>query len=104
MNGKVALYLQDAHDLRDGLEYVRYAEEKGFDAVWQAESRLVRDAIVPTADKNSCCIRSIFSTRPLVTSLTVRIPRGNFSPSRVRAIQHHDWLIAIPSQDNPCSA
>ena len=46
---QVALYLQDAHDLRDGLEYVQYAEEKGFDAVWQAESRLVRDAIVPMA-------------------------------------------------------
>jgi 5,10-methylenetetrahydromethanopterin reductase len=45
----VALYLQDAHDLREGLDYVRYAEEKGFDAVWQAESRLVRDAIVPMA-------------------------------------------------------
>jgi 5,10-methylenetetrahydromethanopterin reductase len=49
MNERVALYLQDAHDLRDGLEYVRYAEEKGFEAVWQAESRLVRDAIVPMA-------------------------------------------------------
>lgn len=46
---RVALYLQDAHDLRDGLDYVRYAEEKGFEAVWQAESRLVRDAIVPMA-------------------------------------------------------
>jgi 5,10-methylenetetrahydromethanopterin reductase len=46
---KVALYLQDAHDLRDGLEYVKYAERKGFEAVWQAESRLVRDAIVPMA-------------------------------------------------------
>ncbi len=46
---RVALYLQDAHDLRDGLEYARYAEEKGFEAVWQAESRLVRDAIVPMA-------------------------------------------------------
>jgi 5,10-methylenetetrahydromethanopterin reductase len=45
----VALYLQDAHDLRDGLEYVRYAEKRGFDAIWQAESRLVRDAIVPMA-------------------------------------------------------
>ena len=44
-----ALYLQDSHDLRDGLDYVRYAESKGFDAVWQAESRLVRDAIVPMA-------------------------------------------------------
>jgi 5,10-methylenetetrahydromethanopterin reductase len=46
---RVALYLQDAHDLREGLDYVRYAEERGFEAVWQAESRLVRDAIVPMA-------------------------------------------------------
>ena len=49
MTQKYALYLQDAHDLRDGLDIVRYAEEKGIDAIWQAESRLVRDAIVPMA-------------------------------------------------------
>lgn len=49
MTKRVALYLQDAHDLRDGLDYVKYAEDKGFEAVWQAESRLVRDAIVPMA-------------------------------------------------------
>ena len=49
MRERVALYLQDAHDLRDGLDYVRYAENRGFEAVWQAESRLVRDAIVPMA-------------------------------------------------------
>ncbi len=49
MAERVALYLQDSHDLRDGLEYAKYAEEKGFEAVWQAESRLVRDAIVPMA-------------------------------------------------------
>lgn len=49
MKERIALYLQDAHDLRDGLEYVRYAEKRGFDAVYQAESRLVRDAIVPMA-------------------------------------------------------
>lgn len=49
MQERVALYLQDAHELRDGLDYVKYAEEKGFEAVWQAESRLVRDAIVPMA-------------------------------------------------------
>jgi 5,10-methylenetetrahydromethanopterin reductase len=49
MSDRVALYLQDAHDLRDGLDYVRYAESRGFEAVWQAESRLVRDAIVPMA-------------------------------------------------------
>jgi len=46
---RVALYLQDSHDLRDGLDYVQYAEDRGFEAVWQAESRLVRDAIVPMA-------------------------------------------------------
>ncbi|MFH1908692.1 MAG: LLM class flavin-dependent oxidoreductase [Chloroflexota bacterium] len=49
MKERVALYLQDSHDLRDGLDYVRYAEQHGFEAVWQAESRLVRDAIVPMA-------------------------------------------------------
>jgi 5,10-methylenetetrahydromethanopterin reductase len=49
MKKRFALYLQDSHDLRDGLDYVRYAESKGFEAVWQAESRLVRDAIVPMA-------------------------------------------------------
>jgi 5,10-methylenetetrahydromethanopterin reductase len=49
MTDRVALYLQDAHDLRAGLDYVRYAEQRGFEAVWQAESRLVRDAIVPMA-------------------------------------------------------
>lgn len=46
---RVALYLQDAHDLREGMKLVKYAEAKGFEAVWQAESRLVRDAIVPMA-------------------------------------------------------
>ncbi|MCQ3809270.1 MAG: LLM class flavin-dependent oxidoreductase [Acidimicrobiia bacterium] len=45
----VALYLQDAHSLADAIEHVRYAEQKGFDAVWQADSRLVREATVPMA-------------------------------------------------------
>ena len=49
MADRVALYLQDAHSLQDAIEYVQYAESRGFEAVWQAESRLVRDAIVPMA-------------------------------------------------------
>lgn len=49
MPDRVALYLQDKHPLRDAMEYAQYAEEKGFEAVWQAESRLVRDAVVPMA-------------------------------------------------------
>ncbi len=46
---RVALYLQDKHPLRDAMGHVRYAEERGFEAVWQAESRLVREATVPMA-------------------------------------------------------
>jgi len=45
----VALYLQDAHPIREGMAFARYAESQGFDAVWQAESRLVREATVPMA-------------------------------------------------------
>jgi 5,10-methylenetetrahydromethanopterin reductase len=48
-DARVALYLQDKHPIREGMEYARHAESRGFDAVWQAESRLVRDAIVPMA-------------------------------------------------------
>ena len=49
MPDRVALYLQDAHEIPQAIQYVQYAEERGFEAVWQAESRLVRDAIVPMA-------------------------------------------------------
>ncbi|MGO9557464.1 MAG: LLM class flavin-dependent oxidoreductase [Acidimicrobiales bacterium] len=47
MTTPVALYLQDAHPIRHAMELAKYAEEKGFHAVWQAESRLVREATVP---------------------------------------------------------
>jgi 5,10-methylenetetrahydromethanopterin reductase len=49
MTTPVALYLQDAHTIRQGIELVRYAEAQGFHSVWQADSRLVRDAVVPMA-------------------------------------------------------
>jgi 5,10-methylenetetrahydromethanopterin reductase len=45
----VALYLQDAHPIREAMEYARYAEGRGFEAVWQADSRLVRECCVPMA-------------------------------------------------------
>jgi 5,10-methylenetetrahydromethanopterin reductase len=47
--GRVALYLQDKHPVREGMRYAQYAEQRGFEAVWQAESRLVREATVPMA-------------------------------------------------------
>jgi len=45
----VALYLQDAHPIREAIGFVKYAEDRGFDAVWQADSRLVRECCVPMA-------------------------------------------------------
>jgi len=46
---RVALYLQDKHPIREGMHYAQLAEAAGFEAVWQAESRLVREATVPMA-------------------------------------------------------
>ena len=45
----VALYLQDAHPIREAMGFVQRAEARGFDAVWQADSRLVRECCVPMA-------------------------------------------------------
>ena len=45
----VALYLQDAHPIREAMGYAQRAEALGFAAVWQADSRLVREATVPMA-------------------------------------------------------
>src|SRR5947209_8606798 len=49
MTTPVAIYLQDAHPLREAMALAQHAEQRGFHAVWQAESRLVREATVPMA-------------------------------------------------------
>lgn len=49
MTRRLALYLQDAHPISEAMEYAQYAEARGFEAVWQADSRLVREACVPMA-------------------------------------------------------
>lgn len=46
---RLALYLQDKHSIKQEIEFSKYAEKHGFEAVWFAESRLARDAIVPMA-------------------------------------------------------
>ena len=46
---RLALYLQDAHTFGEAIEHTQYAESKGFEAVWQADSRLVREAGVAMA-------------------------------------------------------
>src|SRR5512146_18441 len=46
MHTRFGLYLQDKHSMAYELEMVRYAEERGFSEVWQADTRLARDCTV----------------------------------------------------------
>ena len=46
MHPRFALYLQDKHDMQYELAMARYAEERGFSEIWQADTRLARDCIV----------------------------------------------------------
>jgi 5,10-methylenetetrahydromethanopterin reductase len=46
---RLAIYLQDAHPITEAMQHAQYAEQRGFEAVWQADSRLVREAGVPMA-------------------------------------------------------
>ncbi|MEO1287340.1 MAG: LLM class flavin-dependent oxidoreductase [Chloroflexota bacterium] len=49
MVDRVALYLQDDYPLKEAIGFVKYAEARGFEAVWQAESGFVRDSVVAVA-------------------------------------------------------
>ena len=46
MPQRMALYMQDKHPIQYEIEMVKYAEEKGFSEIWQADTRLARDAVV----------------------------------------------------------
>jgi 5,10-methylenetetrahydromethanopterin reductase len=46
MSVRFALYMQDKHDMQVELELARYAEERGFSEIWQADTRLARDCVV----------------------------------------------------------
>ncbi len=46
MSQRMALYMQDKHPIRYEIEMVKYAEEKGFSEIWQADTRLARDCVV----------------------------------------------------------
>ena len=46
MAQRMALYLQDKHPIAYEIEMARYAEERGFSEIWQADTRLARDCVV----------------------------------------------------------
>ncbi|GAC1313985.1 MAG: 5,10-methylenetetrahydromethanopterin reductase [Acidimicrobiales bacterium] len=86
----VAIYLQDAHPLREAMVWAQAAERAGFDAVWQAESRLVRDAVVPMAAfgatteriKLGSGVASIWTRNPAVLASTFAT-LDDLAPGRV---------------------
>lgn len=46
MTQRMALYMQDKHPISYEIEMVKYAEERGFSEIWQADTRLARDCVV----------------------------------------------------------
>ncbi len=46
MTQRMALYMQDKHNMQYELEMAKYAEARGFSEIWQADTRLARDCIV----------------------------------------------------------
>jgi 5,10-methylenetetrahydromethanopterin reductase len=46
MTQRIALYMQDKHDIHYELEMAKYAESRGFSEIWQADTRLARDCVV----------------------------------------------------------
>jgi 5,10-methylenetetrahydromethanopterin reductase len=46
MSVRFALYMQDKHSMAYELEMARYAEDRGFNEIWQADTRLARDCVV----------------------------------------------------------
>lgn len=49
MADQIGLFLQDDFSLKESIDFVKYAEARGFDSVWQAETRFVRDSAIPVA-------------------------------------------------------
>ncbi len=46
MTTRMSLYMQDKHPISYEMEMARYAEERGFSEIWQADTRLARDCVV----------------------------------------------------------
>jgi 5,10-methylenetetrahydromethanopterin reductase len=46
MTQRMALYMQDKHNIQYELDMAEYAEKRGFSEIWQADTRLARDCIV----------------------------------------------------------
>lgn len=90
MPDRVALYLQDDRTIQDSIKIVQRAETCGFEAVWQAESRLARDATVPMSAyaaatsriKIGSAVMNIW-TRNAATIATTFLTLDDLAPDRI---------------------
>lgn len=90
MADRIGLYLQDDYTLKASLELVRYAEARGFEAVFQSESGFTREATIALASYATVTHRvSIGSavtnlwTRNLATLATTYSTLAQLAPDRV---------------------
>ena len=89
--GRVALYLQDKHPIREAMEYVRYAEQRGFEAVWQAESRLVQTLYQYNQSKLTLALGKDIAGRPVCVDLARVLDGRDVQPLLERATWRK-WL------------
>ena len=86
MSTRMSLYMQDKHPISYELEIAKYAEERGFSEIWQADTRLARDCVV---------LMSAF----LATTKTLRIGSGVLpiwtrNPAVIAATWSTMWELA----------
>ncbi len=89
---RFALYLQDELPMARAVEVVRLADDSGFEAVWQAESRLARDpticiAAFAAATRRIAVGTAIMNmwTRNVATMAQTLATLDDLAPGRVRA-------------------
>jgi 5,10-methylenetetrahydromethanopterin reductase len=86
MAQRMALYMQDKHPISYELEVVKYAEERGFSEIWQADTRLARDCIVMMSAFTACTSRLRFGSAVL--------PIWTRNPAVIAATWSTMWELA----------
>jgi 5,10-methylenetetrahydromethanopterin reductase len=88
----VGLYLQDDLPMNAAIKHVQYAEARGYHAIWQAETRLVRDSLAPLAAFAAVTSRirlgtgvaNIWSRNPATLAATY-LTLDDIAPDRIMA-------------------
>ena len=90
-NSRLGLIFAGAPAVPEMVEISRRAEERGFDSVWVAETRMTRDGLVPAAAIASATSRiavgtgivPVFTREPMVLAISFRA-LAEIAPGRMR--------------------